>query len=168
MLHSEEESFDGATPLESVPVLRQCHNISPFPDSAGDVELDDLVVIRSIGVLGYDVLVVRLEAVRLQDHPDGFFLRVVRIGLTRCLGADGGLLGGSGGGGRRLAFRLGRQSHDVFDFVLAGGLVVVVSKRAAPATMPTSVPEGTWGAKKGGSKTQSPYSLPTTKFFEFR
>ena len=42
------------------------------------------------------------------------------------------------------------------------------SKRAAPATMPTSVPEGTWGAKRGGSKTQIPYSLPTTKFFEFR
>jgi len=26
------------------------------------------------------------------------------------------------------------------------------SKRAAPATMPTSVPEGTWGAKKGGKQ----------------
>ena len=130
VLHSEEESFDGATPLESVPVLRQCHNISPFPDSAGDVELDDLVVIRSIGVLGYDVLVVRLEAVRLQDHPDGFFLRVVRIGLTRCLGAGGGLLGGGGGGGRRLAFRLGRRSHDVVGVggigVGVGGLAVVV------------------------------------------
>jgi hypothetical protein len=25
-------------------------------------------------------------------------------------------------------------------------------KRAAPATMPTSVPEGTWGAKKGGKQ----------------
>jgi hypothetical protein len=43
-----------------------------------------------------------------------------------------------------------------------------ISKRAAPATMPTSVPEGTWGAKGGGSKTQIPYLLPTTKFFEFR
>jgi hypothetical protein len=36
--------------------------ISPVPDSAGDVELDDVVVIRSVGVLGYGVLVVRLEA----------------------------------------------------------------------------------------------------------
>jgi hypothetical protein len=62
VLHSEEESFNGATPLESVPVLRQRHKISPVPDSAGDVELDDVVVIRSVGVLGYGVLVVRLEA----------------------------------------------------------------------------------------------------------
>ncbi len=82
VLHSEEESFDGATPLESVPVLRQCREISPVPDSASDVELDDVVVIRSVGVLGYGVLVVCLEAVRLRDHPDGFFLRVVRTGLT--------------------------------------------------------------------------------------
>jgi hypothetical protein len=62
VLHSEEESFDGATPLESVPVLQQRRKISPVPDSAGDVELDDVVVIRSVGVLGYGVLVVRLEA----------------------------------------------------------------------------------------------------------
>jgi hypothetical protein len=100
--------------------------ISPVPDSAGDVELDDVVVIRSVGVLGYDMLVVRLEAIRLRDHPDGFFLRVVQIGLTRCLGSGGGLLGGGGGGGRRLAFRLGWWGHDVSVFVLVGGLALVV------------------------------------------
>ena len=104
--------------------------ISPVPDSAGDVELDDVVVIRSVSVLGYGVLIVRVEAVCLRDHPDGFFLRVVRIGLTRCLGSGGGLLGG-GGGVRRLAFRLGWRSHDVGVGVGGvgigvGGLAVVV------------------------------------------
>jgi hypothetical protein len=32
----------------------------------------------------------------------------------------------------------------------------VQSKRAAPATMPTSVPEGTWGKKRGEAKASSP------------
>ena len=32
----------------------------------------------------------------------------------------------------------------------------VQSKRAAPATMPTSVPKGTWGKKRGEAKASSP------------
>jgi len=55
---------------------------------------------------------------------------------------------------------------------IVGSLVVSRWSRskhaaAAPATMPTSVPEGRW-EKRGGSESQFPYSLPSTKFSKFR
>ena len=106
----------------------------PSQTASGDVELDDVVVIRSVGVLGYGVLVVRREAVSLRDHPDGGGRRVVRLGLARCLlgGGGDGLLEGGSGGGRRLGCSLWRR-HGVFVRavlvvnVCGGGLVVRVT-----------------------------------------
>ena len=70
--HCEEKFFDGATPLESVPVLRQRRKISPFfGEHAVNVELDLVEVRRALGVFRYGVLVVRPEAVSLRDHPEG-------------------------------------------------------------------------------------------------
>ena len=129
--HCEEKFFDGATPLESVPILRQCHKISPYlGEHAVDVKLNLVEVRRALGVFRYGVLVVRREAVSLRDHPDGGGGRVVRLGLTRCLGAGGSLLEGCGGG-RRLGFTLGR-CHGVFVRVrvvdvCGGGLVIRVT-----------------------------------------
>jgi hypothetical protein len=129
--HCEEKFFDGATPLESVPALLQCRKISPYlGEHAVDVKLDLVEVRRALGVFRYDVLVVHQEAVSLQDHPDGGGGRVVRLGLTRCLGAGGSLLEDCGGG-RRLGFTLGR-CHGVFVRVrvvdvCGGGLVVWVT-----------------------------------------
>ncbi len=52
----------GQLHLRVYPSSNSVARYPPVPDSAGDVELDDVVVIRSVGVLGYGVLVVRLEA----------------------------------------------------------------------------------------------------------
>ena len=129
--HCEEKFFDGATPLESVPVLRQCRKISPYlGEHTVDVKLDLVEVQQALGVFRYRVLVVHREAVSLRDHPDGGGGRVVQLGLTRCLGAGGRLLEGCGGG-RRLGFTLGR-CHGVFVRVrvvdvCGGGLVVRVT-----------------------------------------
>ena len=60
--HYEEKFFDGATPLESVPVLRQRRNISPYLGKhAIVVKLDLVVVRRALGIFRYDILVVRQE-----------------------------------------------------------------------------------------------------------
>ena len=130
--HCEEKFFDGATPLESVPVLQQCcKTSSPYVgEHAVDVKLDLVEVRRALGVFRYGVLVVHQEAVSLQDHPDGGGGRVVRLVLTRCLGAGGSLLEDCGAG-RRLGFTLGR-CHGVFVRVrvvdvCGGGLVVRVT-----------------------------------------
>jgi len=66
--------------------------------------------------------------------------------------------GSSGSGSRSLSAGSGSTA----------ALALALSKCAAPAMMPASVPEGTWGEKKVGSKSQFLYLLPTIKFFEFR
>ena len=129
--HYEEKFFDGATPLESVPVLQQRRNISPYLGKhAIVVKLDLVVVRRALGIFRYGILVVRQEAVSLRGHPGGGGWREVRLGLTRCLGASGSLLEGGGGGGRRLCFTLVRY-HGVFVVlvvdVCGGGLVIRVT-----------------------------------------